>query len=280
MALVDTTTGELLADLTPDEARELTETIRHNVDSLWLLLKESYDRKAWAALGYPSWREYATSEFGMSQSRAYQLLDQARVISEIEAAANSTDVEITEAEARRLKPVLDEAKAAVKAATENATPEEKQAKAREALDRLRDTLVDQNRPKDPATSGSDQSDDRAEAPVDDAAGSGDDETAQDTAAPSPTPKVAPSETAEQRAAREAEQNRIDRNVAFGKHLIGLWALLGDGNKPIDDLIDGWDPEECPAWLVEPHRHVFTPDGMRDLAATVEKLAVKWEAADV
>lgn len=90
----------------------------------------------------------------------------------------------------------------------------------------------------------------------------------------------PSESSEERDAREAEEARLDRNLYFGRHLIGLWALLGDGNKPIDDLIEGWVPEECPAWLVEAHRPVFTPDGMRDLARTIEKLAAKWEAADV
>lgn len=148
MTLVDATTGEVLASMTPAEARSLTETIKASVDTLWSLLRESHDRGAWRALGYSSWREYATTEFGMSQSRAYQLLDQAKVITEIEAAADSTMVEISEREARDLKPVLKEAVAAVKEAiTDAPSAEEKQERVRKALDDLRDTMVEQRRPK-------------------------------------------------------------------------------------------------------------------------------------
>lgn len=151
MALVDTETGELVSDLTRAEARDLTETIKSNVDSLWSLLKESYDRRAWAALGYGSWREYATTEFGMSQSHAYRLLDQARVIAEIEAAANSPMGEIlSERDARDLKPVLAEAKRAVEEATAGEkSDEDKQEAARKALDGLRDAMVARQRPTRP-----------------------------------------------------------------------------------------------------------------------------------
>lgn len=151
MTLVDATTGEVLASMTPAEARSLTETIKASVDTLWTLLRESYDREAWRALGYGSWREYATTEFGMSKSRAYQLLDQARVIAAIADASDSTDVEITEAAARDLKPVLQEAVAAVKEAVADApSPEQKQERVRQALDDLRDTLVEERKPKAPA----------------------------------------------------------------------------------------------------------------------------------
>lgn len=150
MTLVNAETGEVLASMTPAEARTLTDTIKAAAETMWSLLRDSHDLGAWAALGYSSWREYAMTEFGISQSRAYQILDQAKVIAEIEAAS-STTVEITEREARDLKPVLDEAKAAAEAAAASAeTDEEKQERVRAALDGVREALVDQRRPKAPS----------------------------------------------------------------------------------------------------------------------------------
>lgn len=145
MTLVNAETGEILAACTPDEARALTDRIREAAERVWSLLLEAHERQAWAALGYSSWRDYAVSEFGMSQSRAYQLLDQARVIREIEAAAGSTMVELNERQARAVKPrlkgvtneVRDQVDAgaepaeAVDTAVEKAVAEER-AKAEEA----------------------------------------------------------------------------------------------------------------------------------------------------
>lgn len=108
------------APLTVAEARALTDRIRGAAETLSALLLEAYSRGAWTALGYASWREYATAELSISQSRAYQLLDHAKVVSAIQAAAGdistmvetggdriSTVVEITEREARDLKPQLE-----------------------------------------------------------------------------------------------------------------------------------------------------------------------------
>src|SRR4051812_48707090 len=88
MTLAPTGAGvEIVELLAEDEARELTEIIRRNIDDLrrtdeqvWRLLMVAYEREAWRALGYGSWREYATREYGLSQSYAYKLLDKARVI--------------------------------------------------------------------------------------------------------------------------------------------------------------------------------------------------------
>jgi CRISPR/Cas system CSM-associated protein Csm2 small subunit len=73
--------------LTPFEARELTDRIRGAAVQMHDLLMEAYARGAWKALGYESWREYATHELSISQSRAYRLLDQASVIAAITEAA-------------------------------------------------------------------------------------------------------------------------------------------------------------------------------------------------
>lgn len=91
-----------------DEARRLTDQINAKSSDLWALLKDANERKAWAALGYKSWRDYAVKEFKVSQSRAYQLLDQSGVVTAIQEAANSTVVEISERAAREIKPFVKE----------------------------------------------------------------------------------------------------------------------------------------------------------------------------
>src|SRR5687768_8639037 len=115
MALVDPSTGEVVELLDEQGARELTDRIRSTVEALWYLLLESYERRAWSVLGYSSWRAYATTEFEISESRAYQYLDSARVVRAIEAVCTesvSTNVEtapiinINEHQARQIKPHL------------------------------------------------------------------------------------------------------------------------------------------------------------------------------
>lgn len=121
MTLVNADTGEVVARCSPDEARALTERIRSTADALWALLLEAHERQAWKALGYGRWEDYVAAELDMSRSRSYQLLDQGRVVREIEAAvaevvAVSTvvDTGITEREARDVKPHLAEVTEAIK----------------------------------------------------------------------------------------------------------------------------------------------------------------------
>ena len=93
------------------EARTLTEDIRRGVEKVHQLLVRSHEWQAWRALGYVSWRDYAMSEFGISKSHAYRLLDQARVIAEIEAASDSPMGErgdLTERQTRELAPIIAE----------------------------------------------------------------------------------------------------------------------------------------------------------------------------
>lgn len=115
--MLDPETGELVRLLTEDEARALTDRIRDAAEHLWSLLAEAHERQAWRALGYDRWEDYVRAEFNMTRQRAYQLLDQAKVIREIQAAASvSTSVDtaepvpavVTEAQARDVKPILGE----------------------------------------------------------------------------------------------------------------------------------------------------------------------------
>lgn len=91
------------------EARALTDQIKGSVERTWGLLIAAYERQAWKALDYTSWHAYVTAEFGISRSRSYQLIDQATVVREIQAAADvSTPVDISEAVARDVKPHLEQ----------------------------------------------------------------------------------------------------------------------------------------------------------------------------
>ena len=61
------------------------------------------------ALGYESWGGYVKAEFHMSRSHSYQLIDQGRVVRALQDAGQvSTMVDITEREARRIKPRLEQ----------------------------------------------------------------------------------------------------------------------------------------------------------------------------
>lgn len=76
--------------LTEDEARVLTTEIQHVSVRLWMLVGEAHDRKAWAALGYDTWKAYVTQELQMSESRSFQLIDQARIMAELAKAGVDT----------------------------------------------------------------------------------------------------------------------------------------------------------------------------------------------
>jgi hypothetical protein len=131
--------------LMPNEAKELTRRIHRCLERAYVLLYEAHQRKAWQALGYETFAEYVRGEFAMSRSRAYQLLDQARVVREISAAA-STDADIPEPAARELKPILPEVVEQVRARVAAAPPDkdttvivgEVVKESREALERARE----------------------------------------------------------------------------------------------------------------------------------------------
>ena len=113
-------TGDLISEpMTTDQAREITDAIRSTSEVLYTLIQRAHRGKAWLSLGYGSFAEYVREEFAMSRSRAYQILDQARVIDAIEAAApdGATLPHITEAAARDLKSVLGEIGPAITDAT-------------------------------------------------------------------------------------------------------------------------------------------------------------------
>lgn len=56
-------------ECTADYARALTDRIKVAVEATWHLIAEAYESRAWAALGYSSWDDYTTREFGTSRLR-------------------------------------------------------------------------------------------------------------------------------------------------------------------------------------------------------------------
>lgn len=69
MTLVNAETGEVLSEITADDARTLTDQIKVTVDGAWMLIQQAWQTRAWAALGYSSWDDYMTREFGTSRLR-------------------------------------------------------------------------------------------------------------------------------------------------------------------------------------------------------------------
>ena len=58
-----------LAALNAADARALTDRIKVGVEAVWELIKQAYTERAWDALGYSSWDDYCTREFGTSRLR-------------------------------------------------------------------------------------------------------------------------------------------------------------------------------------------------------------------
>lgn len=100
--------------MTKAQAEALTERIRAGITETWRLLAEASEGRAWEPMGYDSFGDYVAAEFDLSRGQGYRLLDQARIILELEAASDA-DLSgvISGRAASDLSPVLDEAVAAV-----------------------------------------------------------------------------------------------------------------------------------------------------------------------
>lgn len=112
--------------MTKAKAKALTQRIRDGVESIVTLLRQAYDEGAWKALGYETWEAYVKTEFAMSRSRSYQILDQGRVIEEVKSAAGlSTMVDIDERQARAIKGDLPAVTAEIRSRVDlGETPEQ------------------------------------------------------------------------------------------------------------------------------------------------------------
>jgi hypothetical protein len=73
-----------VAEMSRTEAEEITSAIKNNFDSLGFMILQARDRKAYKALGYRSFDTYCKTEFGKSVSSAYQLIEDTKVVAELE----------------------------------------------------------------------------------------------------------------------------------------------------------------------------------------------------
>jgi hypothetical protein len=96
-------------------ARTLTELIRQASSQVCILLLEAHERRAYTALGYPTWEQYVRREFSLSRSRSYELLDQGRVILAVQVAAGLEVMpDISAYAVAQIKPHLDDVLDAVR----------------------------------------------------------------------------------------------------------------------------------------------------------------------
>ena len=68
--------------LTVDGARELTERIKFDAQTLWMQLLRAFEGNAHGALGYDSWHAYCRAELQIEAAQSYRLLNAARVAGE------------------------------------------------------------------------------------------------------------------------------------------------------------------------------------------------------
>jgi hypothetical protein len=115
--------------MTADEARLAVASFRdylssaeHYADRCRAVLLDMYEREAWRALGYASWRACAIDELGLSQAHVYRLLGAAQMERDIAPAlADFSQVENLPEFSLRPLAQLD-------------TPAERQQAARQAID--------------------------------------------------------------------------------------------------------------------------------------------------
>jgi hypothetical protein len=78
--------------LTEREARALTDLIKTDLKNVCIFLLQARQKRAWSALRFRTWEDYVRCEFGLSRSRSYELLDQARVILVIKDASGMSGI--------------------------------------------------------------------------------------------------------------------------------------------------------------------------------------------
>ena len=56
-----------LVEMSAADARRITDQIKAGVEAVWHLIEQAYVTRAWSSLGYSSWDDYCTREFGTSR---------------------------------------------------------------------------------------------------------------------------------------------------------------------------------------------------------------------
>lgn len=135
-----------------EEAQRHTNQIRYAASQLWRLIEEAHERRIWVTYGLDSWSEYVERKLDFGRADAYRLLDQARVVRELESAAevspNGDKINLTESAARDIKPALGEAANEVSRRVAklgpDASDDERAQVVNDVVDEIRDGLRDQS----------------------------------------------------------------------------------------------------------------------------------------
>jgi hypothetical protein len=127
-------------------ARALTNRIRSATRDVCLLLLEAHQGRAWVSLGHATWEEYVHGELGLSRSRSYELMDQARVIQELRAAAGvRAVVDLSAYAATQIKPRLGQVCAEVRARAAGASEQRAMAVVAEVVREERALMAESRR---------------------------------------------------------------------------------------------------------------------------------------
>lgn len=140
---------ETESEMSENDAREITESIKSAVTATYILLAQAHEGKAYKALGYTTWAEYVKEEFEISPQRSYQLLDLSKVIKMIEEVTpDGTTVKLTESQARDIKRELPRITEQIREETKDVEPED----AGEVVDRIMKEAREQQKADDKVTS--------------------------------------------------------------------------------------------------------------------------------
>jgi phage N-6-adenine-methyltransferase len=123
-------------------ARVLTDEVKADAHALWAKLLALYEGGAHTALGYSSWADYTSAEFGQSRSHAYRMLDAARVVAEL--SKSPMGERPSERVARELEPLRVEPEVMREAweeAVERHGPAPTAAQVREAVEPRRNGMA-------------------------------------------------------------------------------------------------------------------------------------------
>ena len=125
--------------LTEDAARKLTDSIKRDVQAIWVQLLRAYEGNAHGALGYSGWSSYCEIEFDFSKTRSYRLLQAARVIEATELPIGDSGIE-SESVAREFTPLLGDSDALKDAHTEAASTAPRDAWLKKTLEYFRKVI--------------------------------------------------------------------------------------------------------------------------------------------
>ena len=127
-------------EMTKSCARDLTNRIKAGVNDVADMLARAHEERAWAALGYSSWKDYCAAEFEMTKQRSYQLLDFVKIRNSLAESQPGLTLPSSERQTRALAKLSAEQQevvwvAAVDAAGgEQPTPKEVRAVVVEVLE--------------------------------------------------------------------------------------------------------------------------------------------------